>query len=130
MTGPDLSPEYVDFWRERQLCTLTTLRADGSPHVVPVGAVLDPDAGALWIITSGTSQKVRNVRRGADDARVAVCQVDGRRWTTVEGVAQVRTDEASVREAERRYAARYRVPRPNPGRVALRVRVHRALGNL
>ncbi|MEU1563858.1 pyridoxamine 5'-phosphate oxidase family protein, partial [Streptomyces mirabilis] len=33
----DPDPAYLTFWRERHLCTLTTLRADGSPHVVPVG---------------------------------------------------------------------------------------------
>lgn len=130
MTGPALSPGYVAFWRERHLCTLTTLREDGSPHVVPVGAALDADAATLWVITSGGSQKVRNVRRGAGAARVAVCQVDGRRWATLEGTAEVRTDEESVREAVRRYAERYRVPRENPQRVALRIRVERALGNI
>ena len=44
-----------EFWRERHLCTLTTLRADGSPHVVPVGATLDPDAGLLRVTASRTS---------------------------------------------------------------------------
>jgi pyridoxamine 5'-phosphate oxidase family protein len=27
---------FATFWRERHLATLTTLRADGTPHVVPV----------------------------------------------------------------------------------------------
>ncbi|MEV0780869.1 pyridoxamine 5'-phosphate oxidase family protein, partial [Streptomyces sp. NPDC050428] len=29
--------EYLAFWHERHLSTLTTLRPDGTPHVVPVG---------------------------------------------------------------------------------------------
>jgi PPOX class probable F420-dependent enzyme len=122
------SDELVEFWRERHLCTVTSLRADGSPHVVPMGVALDPEQGRAWAITSGTSQKAANLR-GAD-ARVAVCQVDGRRWSTVEGVAEVLDDEPTVREAERRYAERYRQPRENPARVALRIRLTRILGNV
>jgi PPOX class probable F420-dependent enzyme len=123
------NPELVAFWRERHLCTVTTLRADGSPHVIPMGIVLDADADVAWGITSGTSQKVRNLERGGDP-RVAVCQVDGRRWSTLEGRAEVRRDRASVEEAVRRYAERYRTPRENPARVALRFEVTRVLGNV
>jgi PPOX class probable F420-dependent enzyme len=116
-----------EFWVERHLCTLTTLRADGSPHVVAVGATLDPDAGIARVITSGTSAKVRHIRAGAD--RVAICQVDGARWSTVEGLAVVRDDQAAVAEAEQRYAVRYRPPRPNPRRVVIEVTVGRVLGS-
>jgi hypothetical protein len=61
---------------------------------------------------------------------VAVCQVDGRHWSTVEGHATVRSDADPVEEAVRRYAERYRTPRPNPSRVALRIEVTRVLGNV
>jgi F420H(2)-dependent biliverdin reductase len=115
------------FWTERHLCTLTTLRADGSPHVVAVGATLDPGAGIARVITSRHSAKVRHVRTG--QPRVAICQVDGRRWSTVEGTAVIREDPASVRDAEQRYAARYRPPRPNPARVVIEVTVTRVLGS-
>jgi PPOX class probable F420-dependent enzyme len=127
--APDFPDDLVAFWRERHLCTVSTLRADGSPHVVPMGIVLDPDEGRAWGITSRTSQKAANLRRGRD-RRVAVCQVDGRRWSTLEGLAEVREDEASVAEAVRRYAERYKQPRPNPARVALRIEVTRVLGNV
>jgi hypothetical protein len=40
----------------------------------------------------------------------------------------VLTDAASVRDAERRYAVRYREPRENPRRVVLEVTVDRVLG--
>lgn len=112
----------LEFWTERHLCTLTTLRTDGRPHVTPVGAALDLEEQCAWVITSGTSLKAVHV---AADPRVAACQVDGRRWSTLEGTAEVRTDPASVRRAEERYAARYRTPRPNPARVALRIGVDR-----
>lgn len=125
------SPAFLDFWRERRLCTVTTLRPDGTPHVVPMGVVLDPEAEVAWAITSATSWKVRNIRAaGPGGAPFAACQVDGRHWSTLEGRAVVLGDEASVAEAVRRYAERYRVPRVNPERVALRVEVTRVLGNV
>ncbi len=123
----ELTDDLVAFWRERHLCTVTTLRADGSPHVVPMGVVLDVDARVAWAITARTSQKVANVRRRPD---VAICQVDGRRWSTIEGRAQVREDAASVTEAVRRYAERYRQPRENPDRVAIRVDLTSVIGNV
>jgi PPOX class probable F420-dependent enzyme len=119
-------PALAGFWAERHLCTLTTLRRDGSPHVVAVGATLDPAAGVARVISSATSAHVRHIRAGQD--RVAVCQVDGARWTTVEGVAVVRDDPAAVAEGERRYADRYRTPRPNPQRVVIEISVTRVLG--
>lgn len=119
------------FCRERHLATLTTLRADGTPHVVPVGVTFDPAAGLARVITSGTSHKARHVAAaGPDGAAVAVCQVDGRRWLTIEGRAVVRSDAASVAEAERRYTERYRPPRPNPARVVVEITVTRLLGTL
>ncbi|MGV4986289.1 pyridoxamine 5'-phosphate oxidase family protein [Streptomyces sp. NPDC001709] len=125
------SEQYLEFWRERHLCTLTTLRPDGSPHVVPVGVTYDAEAGLARVITNGTSAKVRHVRAaGAEGARVAVCQVDGRRWATLEGRARVRTEPERVAEAVRRYAERYeRTPGPNPARVVIEIAVERALGN-
>lgn len=119
------------FWQERHLATLTTLRADGTPHVVPVGVTFDAETGLARVITSGDSRKARHVAAaGAAGIPVAVCQVDGRRWLTVEGRAVVRTDPSSVAEAERRYADRYRQPRPNPARVVIEITVERTIGNM
>jgi F420H(2)-dependent biliverdin reductase len=122
-----IAPGVVTFFTERHLATLTTLRADGTPHVVPVGVTLDAATGTARVITSGTSVKARHVRAG--QARVAVCQVDGRCWTTLEGTAVVREDAASVADAEARYAVRYQRPRVNPARVVLEISVDRVLGN-
>jgi F420H(2)-dependent biliverdin reductase len=123
----DPGPGLLQFLAERHLATLTTLRADGSPHVVPVGVTYDAATRTARVITSGTSAKAGHVRAGQQ--RVAVCQVDGRRWLTLEGTAVVRDDPASVTEAERRYAIRYRQPRENPARVVLEISVDRILGN-
>ena len=123
----DLGPGALAFLTERHLATLTTLRADGTPHVVPVGVTFDPLTRTARVITSGTSAKARHVRNG--QGRVAVCQVDGRRWLTLEGAAVVRDDAASVADAVARYAVRYRQPRENPARVVLEISVDRVLGN-
>ncbi len=70
-----------------------------------------------------------NLRAG-HDPRVAVCQVDGRRWSTIEGTAEVLDDADSVAEAVRRYTERYRQPRENPQRVALRIAITGVIGNV
>lgn len=126
MTTPtvELSPAAVEFLTERHLGTLTTLRADGTPHVVPVGFTWDGDTGLVRVITSGGSVKARNVRQSG---YAAVGQVDGRRWLTLEGPASVLDEPEQVREAERRYAERYRTPRENPARVVLAIEVRRVL---
>ncbi len=105
---------------------LTTLRPDGTPHVVPVGVTFDAPTLTARVITSGTSAKVRHV---GNRPRVAVCQVEGRRWITLEGTAVVRDDAASVADAVERYARRYRQPRENPSRVVIEISVDRVLGN-
>ena len=121
---------YLSFWRERHLCTLTTLRPDGGPHVVPVGVTYDPEAGLARVITNKSSRKVAHVlAAGPDGARVAVCQVDGARWAALEGLARVRTEPERVAEAVRRYAERYeRMPSPNPARVAIEIELTAAMG--
>jgi PPOX class probable F420-dependent enzyme len=125
--GWDAFPQaLLDFWTERHLGTLTTLRADGLPHVVPVGTVLDLEQRCAWVITNRSSAKVGHL--GHDD-RLAICQVDGRRWSTLEGRGTVLRDEDSVRRAEQQYAGRYREPRPNPDRVAVRIEVDRFLAS-
>ena len=122
-----LGPGTLSFLTERHLATLTTLRPDGSPHVVPVGVTFDPGTATARVITSGSSAKARHVRAG--QSRVAVCQVDGRRWLTLEGTAVVREDPESVADAVERYARRYKQPRENPARVVIEISVDRVLGN-
>ncbi|MFD0413089.1 pyridoxamine 5'-phosphate oxidase family protein [Streptomyces sp. NPDC127108] len=130
---------YLSFWRERHLCTLTTLRPDGTPHVVPVGVTFDERAGVARVLANRFSRKVAHViagsaAAGADGpagsgARVAVCQMAGRRWATLEGLAEVSAEPERVAEGVRRYEERYgRVPSPNPDRVVIEIRVTRALG--
>lgn len=124
-----VSEQWRQFWTERHLCTLVTLRPDGTPHVVPVGVTVDVDSETARVICRDGSQKARNVAAaGADGLRVAVSQFEGRRWSTLEGRAVVRSEPEAVRDAEERYARRYRVPRQNPHRVVLEIAVDRVLG--
>ncbi|MEU4742633.1 TIGR03618 family F420-dependent PPOX class oxidoreductase [Actinosynnema sp. NPDC023658] len=123
--------DFRAFWTERHLCTLTTIRPDGTPHVVPVGVTLDVETATARVITSRGSHKVRQIlAAGPGGAPAAVCQVDGRRWSTLEGRAVVRQEPEVVEDAERRYAARYRTPRPNSERVVIEIAVTRVLGTV
>ena len=115
----------LSFLTDRHLATLTTLRPDGSPHVVPVGFTWDDEAGLVRVITNGTSRKVVHVRAGT---RAVVAQVDGPRWLSLEGTSVVSEDPQRVAEAVRRYALRYRQPAIIPLRVVIEITVDRILG--
>jgi len=123
---PDnLGEEVLSFLRERHLATLTTLRSDGSPHVVPVGFGYDPEARVVRIITFDGCQKVANGRRGG---RAAVSQVDGGRWLTLEGEVRLVDDEAGIAKAIAAYTERYQAPGERADRVAIEIAVDRILG--
>ena len=120
-----LDDDVRAFLIERHLATLTTLRRDGSPHVVAVGFTYDPDERMARVITFGPSVKAKNAARGG---RAAVCQVDGGRWLTLEGEVRVTDDPAAVATAVAMYAARYRPPKDRDDRVAIEIEVDRILG--
>jgi F420H(2)-dependent biliverdin reductase len=121
-----LTNDALAFLTERHLAMLTTLRADNSPHVVAVGFTFDPKTHIARVITTGGSQKAVNADRG----EVAVLsQVDGARWLSLEGRASVNAESDAVRDAELRYAQRYRTPRVNPRRVVIEIHVERVLGS-
>jgi PPOX class probable F420-dependent enzyme len=105
---------------------LTTLRADGSPHVVAVGFTFDPVTHIARVITSDGSQKAVNAERSSVGV---LSQVDGGRWLSLEGIAGVNRDPEAIRDAELRYAQRYRTPQPNPKRVVIEVLIKRVLGS-
>lgn len=117
--------DVLAFLRERHLATLTTLRADGSPHVVPVGFGYDPAERVVRVISFAGSQKTVNAGRGG---RAAVSQVDGGRWLTLEGEVRLVTDDDGIARAVAAYAERYQAPRERDDRVAIEIRVDRMLG--
>jgi PPOX class probable F420-dependent enzyme len=122
-----LSPEVEAFLAERHLATLTTLRPDGTPHVVAVGFTWDREAGLARVITFAGSRKARNLLE-SPGSPAAVSQVDGRRWLTLEGAAVATDDAERVDEAVRRYAERYREPSERGDRIAIEITVQRVMG--
>ena len=127
---PDhLDDGVLDFLRERHLATLTTLRRDGSPHVVAVGFSYDPEAQVARVITWAASQKALNAERmQAAGQRAAVCQVDGGRWLSLEGPVRLVTDAAGVRPGVEGYATRYQPPKDRDDRAVIEIDVDRILG--
>ncbi len=108
----DLDDGVLTFLRERHLATLTTLRTDGSPHVVAVGFSFDPDEKVARVITWATSQKALNAgRMQSAGQRAVVCQVDGGRWLALEGPVRLVTDPDAVRPGIDGYAERYQDPK-------------------
>lgn len=142
-----LTPEQHVFVTERHVATLTTLRPDGTPHVVPVAFTWDALVGVAWMTSEEGSAKVRNVEAAQGEgpvgagpvgagpvatgtgARGALCQVSGGRWLTLEGELTVSRDPAVIADAELRYAVRYGPLDPDPRRVVLYLAVDRVLGS-
>ncbi|MFF3500452.1 PPOX class F420-dependent oxidoreductase [Streptomyces sp. NPDC003247] len=84
---------------------LSTVRADGRPHVTPVWFLLDGDE--VVFTTGANTVKGRNLAR---DGRVALCVDDDRPpfdYVVVQGVADVSDDLNEVRGWATRIAARY-----------------------
>ena len=121
------SSAMAAFLTERHLATLTVVRPDGRPHVTPVGFTWDGDAGIVRVITFAGAVKVRLL--GSGPLTAAVCQVDGARWATLEGLATVSADPARCQEGVARYTARYGAPRDRGAdRRVIELSVSRILG--
>jgi PPOX class probable F420-dependent enzyme len=111
------------FLAEPHLATLTTIRPDGSPHAVPVRFTWDGDAGLARVMTTASSRKARNLTTNPG-SRVALCQVAGFRWITLEGTATVSDDPRQVADSAAHYIRRYQSPPPDPpGRVVVTIAV-------
>ena len=124
-TPDDITEEMLAFLSEYHLASLTTMRADGSPHVVPVGFSYDHEARVVRIITFASSLKYKNALRGG---RAVVSQVDGGRWLTLEGTVSGTSDVTRVAAAVAGYAGRYRQPGKREDRVAIEIAVDRIMG--
>jgi hypothetical protein len=86
------SPNRPTFW-------LTTLNADGSPHVTSVGALWH--AGAAWFQTGDHTRKARNLRR---DPRCTISVGTRGFDVAVTGTARLVTDPATVATIAARWA--------------------------
>ena len=113
------------FLAEQRVAALTTLRPDGSPHLVAVRFTWDEGTRLARVLTVASSRKVRNLAGGG---RAALCQVAGFRWVTLEGPATVSTDPLRVDEGVSRYTERFQSPPPDPpGRVVIEIAVDRIM---
>lgn len=121
----ELTPAEIEFLTRRHLGTLTTIRRDGSPHVVAIAFTFDPAESTVSIICSDATQKIANVE---SNGRGAVCQVEGIRWLSLEGTATVTRDPTRIAVAVDAFERRYRPTSPNPDRVAIEILVDRVLG--
>lgn len=86
--GPMDIDEARDVVRTQHRAVLATVRADGTPQMSPVLAVVD-GAGRVVISSRQTAYKVRNLRR---DPRAWLCVLPDEffgRWVQVEGTATI-----------------------------------------
>ncbi|MEU0034403.1 MULTISPECIES: PPOX class F420-dependent oxidoreductase [unclassified Streptomyces] len=113
---------------------LSTVRADGSPHVAPIWFLLDGDD--LIFNTSKETVKGRNLAR---DGRVALCVDDDRPpfdFVVLEGRAELSEDPDELRRWAARIGGRYmgaeraeEFGKRNgvPGELLVRVRIDKIL---
>jgi PPOX class probable F420-dependent enzyme len=126
-------------WREfvshgTRTAKLSTVRADGSPHVVPIWFLLDGDE--VVFNTGKDSVKGRNIIR---DGRIALCVDDDRppySFVVLRGRARVSQDLDEIRHWATRIGARYMgeeraeefgARNGVPGELLVRVTVDRVL---
>jgi PPOX class probable F420-dependent enzyme len=136
----DMAQKMTDEeWREfvsygTRTGKLSTVRADGSPHVAPIWFVLDGDD--LVFNTGKATVKGRNLVR---DGRVALCVDDDRPpvdYVVLQGRAHISEDLDEVRHWAGRIGARYMgeeraeefgARNGVPGELLVRVRIDRVL---
>ncbi|MFH8790998.1 PPOX class F420-dependent oxidoreductase [Streptomyces sp. NPDC017941] len=115
---------------------LSTVRADGSPHVAPIWFLLDGDD--LVFNTGKDTVKGRNLAR---DGRVALCVDDDRppfAFVVLQGNAELVEDLDQVRHWAARIGARYMgedraeefgARNGVPGELLVRVRISKVLAH-
>ncbi|WP_327351567.1 PPOX class F420-dependent oxidoreductase [Streptomyces sp. NBC_01304] len=113
---------------------LSTVRADGSPHIAPIWFLLD--GNDLVFNTAKESVKGRNLAR---DGRVSLCVDDDRppfAFVVIRGQAELVEELAEVRHWAGRIAARYMGEERAeeygerngvPGELLVRVRIEKVL---
>ncbi|WP_327257934.1 pyridoxamine 5'-phosphate oxidase family protein [Streptomyces sp. NBC_01244] len=126
--APQVSSSVEAFLNDPEhVGVLTTVRPDGTLHTAPVRFTWDGTAGLVRVLTVASSRKARNLLTGPG-GRVAICQVQGFAWVTLEGAGTVVREPGRVAEGVKRYARRYWSAPPNPpGRVVIEIEVDRVL---
>ena len=106
---------------------LTTLRPDGTPHVVCVCMMYDPVERMARVIARRGSVKLANLKT---NPRASLFMADGEgRWASFEGRGRVFEDRERVAEAVRRHRERYnKNTSVSPDFVAIEIQVERIIG--
>jgi nitroimidazol reductase NimA-like FMN-containing flavoprotein (pyridoxamine 5'-phosphate oxidase superfamily) len=109
-SGPDAEPtSWEDAQRalaEAEVAWLTTVRADGRPHVTPLLALFID--GVAYFTTGPDEQKARNLRAGARCALTTGCnRLHEGTDLVVEGDAVRLRDDAALRRLAEAYEAKY-----------------------
>ena len=79
--------------REPIISFITTLRADGTPHVTPVWHMVE--GGEIVIAVARDTVKARNVRRNPAVALCAAADASPQPWALVNGEARLSDDGAA-----------------------------------
>jgi hypothetical protein len=115
---------------------LATVRADGTPHVVPIWFVLDGDD--VVFTTHESSVKAKAL---LSDGRVAICvddQTPPYSYVTVTGIVETTTDPEQLRHWATRIGGRYMgehradefgARNGVPGELLVRVRATKVVGH-
>ena len=82
--------ETDDLLREPIISFVTTLRADGAPHMTPVWHLVDGDE--VVVAVGRNTVKARNVRRNPNVALCVAANESPQRWLLLNGAARVSED--------------------------------------
>lgn len=85
----DRPTEMDDFLNDPRMVRISTTKADGSPHVIPLCYKFNPDDGTFFISTGADSVTVKNLRR---NPAVSLCIDDAEfpfRAVIIEGAAEI-----------------------------------------
>ena len=69
---------------------LTTINSDGSPHTSPVWHLLNKDNSHIWVATSKTAVKARNLRMDQRVSLVSAADRFPQPWVQVNGAACIK----------------------------------------
>jgi nitroimidazol reductase NimA-like FMN-containing flavoprotein (pyridoxamine 5'-phosphate oxidase superfamily) len=114
--GINMTPEEIKvFLADNKVCRMATVDKDVMPHVVPMWyVILDGD---IYIETTGTTKKVRNVESNKKTALI----VDGGdslydyRGVMIQGRTELVDDKALFKRFREAYAQRYFGSDEHPG---------------
>ena len=114
--GINMNPQEIKvFLAEQKVCRMATVDKSGMPHVIPMWYVIVD--GDIYIETTGTTKKVRNVK---STKKASLVIDDGNslhdfRCVMIQGKMEVIGDKAIFKKFREAYAQRYFGSDEHPG---------------